>query len=142
MKTILSATILSVFGAQAALAGPYDGVYKQAANAECAMIGVDGGAVRIADGIFYGVEVECRMADPVNVLDMDALLYTMQCSGEDQVFSERAMLMNKAEGNGIIMDWDGYAFVYDRCPEPGAVVVDAPATDDSAAPVTDAAATE
>ncbi|WP_394154694.1 hypothetical protein [Loktanella salsilacus] len=142
MKTNLTATLLILIGAHAAVAGPYDGVYKQAANAECALVGVDGGAVRIADGIFYGVEVECRMADPVNVLDMDALLYTMQCSGADQVFSERAMLMNKAQGDGIIMVWDGYAFVYDRCPEPGAVAVDTPAEPAAAAPVTDAAATE
>ena len=103
------------------LAGPYDGTYKQAANSECALVGVDGGAVRIADDIFYGVEVECRMSDPVNVIDMDALLYSMQCSGEDQIFTERAMVMDKAEDNGIIMVWNGYAFVYDRCPEEGAV---------------------
>ncbi len=105
--------------AWSAIAGPYDGTYRQAANAECALVGVDGGSVKIEDDIFYGVEVECRMADPVNVLEMDALLYTMQCSGEDQVFSERAMLMNKAQDDGIIMVWDGYAFVFDRCPEPG-----------------------
>jgi hypothetical protein len=131
MKTIFGSALFVMLAAQAALAGPYDGVYKQAANAECALVGVDGGAVRIDNEIFHGVEVECLMVDPVNVLEMDALLYTMQCSGSDQVFSERAMLMNKAEGDGIIMVWDGYAFVYDRCPEPGApapvdVAVDTP----------------
>ena len=98
-----------------AAAGPFDGIYKQAANAECALVGVDGGSVRIADDIFYGVEVECRMSNPVNVMEMDALLYTMQCSGEDQVFTERAMVMDKAQDDGIIMIWNGYAFVYDRC---------------------------
>lgn len=103
--------------ASAALCGPYDGTYKQAANAECALVGVDGGSVKIDNGIFFGVELECRMTNPVNVLDMDALLYTMQCSGQDQVFTERAMLMNKAQGDGIIMVWNGYAFVYDRCSE-------------------------
>ena len=61
-----------------ALAGPYDGTYKQAANSECGLVGVDGGAVRIEEDIFYGVEAECRMSDPVNVIDMDALLYSMQ----------------------------------------------------------------
>ena len=104
-------------------ATPYDGVYKQAANAECALVGVDGGAIEVRDGIFYGVEAECRMTRPVDVLEMDATLYTMQCSGEDQVWTERAMLMKPAadpetgEKSGLIMIWDGFAFVYEGCSE-------------------------
>jgi len=27
------------------------------------------------------------------------------------------MLLNSKEGNGLIMVWNGYAFVYDRCAE-------------------------
>lgn len=101
-----------------ATATPYDGTYRQNANAECGLVGVGGGALKIKDGIFYGVEVECRMTRPVQVVNMDATLYTMQCSGEDQVWTERAMLMNDAETDGgIIMLWDGYAFRYSRCPE-------------------------
>ncbi|MFZ3582066.1 hypothetical protein ACOI1H_07850 [Loktanella sp. DJP18] len=134
MKSICGHAMLAGLCATATMAGPYDGTYRQAANAECALVGIDGGSVKIEDDIFYGVEVECRMANPVNVLDMDALLYTMQCSGDDTVFSERAMLMNKAQDDGIIMVWDGYAFVYDRCPAPG----DGPSVTD---PVADAAPT-
>lgn len=99
----------------AVMAEAFDGVYKQTANSECGLVGVDGGAVEIRDGIFYGVEVECRMTRPVNVLQMDAQLFTMQCSGEDQAWTERAMLMKPAEDDGIIMLWDGYAFVYEAC---------------------------
>lgn len=98
-----------------ALAGPFDGVYKQTANAECALVGVDGGSLEIKDGIFYGVETECVMTRPVNVVDMDATLYTMQCSGDDTVWTERAMLMDDKEDDGLIMVWNGYAFRYDRC---------------------------
>ncbi len=101
-----------------ALATPYDGIYRQAANAECGLVGVDGAAIEIRDGIFYGVEMQCRMSRPVNVLDMDATLYTMECSGEGEQWSERAMVMNAADGGGIIMVWNGYAFKYTRCPEP------------------------
>jgi hypothetical protein len=97
------------------LAGPYDGVYKQVANADCANVGVDGGALKIEDGIFYGVEVECRMTRPVDVLEMDGTLYTMQCSGGDQGGTERAMIMDSAEDDGIIMIWNGYAFAYAAC---------------------------
>lgn len=100
-------------------ATPYDGTYRQNANAECALVGVDGGSLKIEDGIFYGVEMECRMTRPVQVVDMNATLYTMACSGEDQVWTERAMLMNDGEiDGGIIMMWDGYAFRYSRCDDP------------------------
>ena len=126
MRQDLRITLALIGMTSPAFGDPYDGTYRQAANSECALVGIDGGSVRIADGIFYGVEVSCRMTNPVNVLDMDALLYTMQCSGEDQEFSERAMLMNKAQGDGIIMVWDGYAFVYDRCPDRSTVAPAAP----------------
>jgi len=101
-----------------AMATPYDGTYRQNANADCGLVGVDGGALRIEDGIFYGVENECRMTRPVNVVDMDATLYTMECSGEGTRWTERAMVMEAAEGDGIVMIWDGYAFRYDRCTPP------------------------
>ncbi|MDG1862642.1 MAG: hypothetical protein P8J02_05405 [Yoonia sp.] len=74
--------------------------------------------MKIENGIFYGVEVECRMTSPVSVNDMDATLYTMQCSGGDQIWTERAMLMLNKQADGIIMVWNGYAFVYDRCADP------------------------
>jgi len=114
-----------------AIAGamPYDGTYRQNANAECAFVGVDGGALRIEDGIFYGVEMECRMTSPVNVVDMDATLYSMNCSGNDQVWTERAMLMDDAENDGIIMVWNGYAFRYSRCPDETIAIEPTTATD-------------
>lgn len=107
------ALIPALAGAQA-----YDGTYRQVANADCANVGVDGGSLKIEGGIFYGVEVECRMTRPVNVVDMDATLYTMVCSGPDQSWTERAMLMLSKEDDGLIMVWNGYAFKYDRCPMP------------------------
>lgn len=117
-SAVLTLTVAPVM----ALAGPYDGTYKQAANADCGLVGVDGGSLRIADGIFYGVESQCRMTRPVNVVDMEATLYTMQCTGEGTVWTERAMLMKPAGSgeagtpDGLIMVWNGYAFVYEGCP--------------------------
>jgi len=107
--------VLAYLAPSLATASPYDGIYRQNANAECALVGADGGSLEIREGIFYGVEVECRMTRPVSVVNMDATLYTMQCSGEGQSWSERAMLMQDAEDDGIIMIWDGYAFRYSRC---------------------------
>ncbi|WP_286163889.1 hypothetical protein [Loktanella sp. PT4BL] len=99
-------------------ASPYDGVYKQTANAECALVGVDGGSLKIEENIFYGVEVECHMINPVEVEDMNATIYEMQCSGEGEAWTERAMLMPDAQGTGLYMIWSGYAFRYDRCEAP------------------------
>ena len=114
MKLALALTLAPAL----AMATPYDGTYRQTANAECALIGVDGGALKIEDGIFYGVEMECRMTRPVSVVNMDATLYTLRCSGNDQIWTERTMLMNDAEvEGGIIMLWEGYAFRYSRCPD-------------------------
>ncbi|WP_296422751.1 hypothetical protein [Yoonia sp.] len=98
-----------------AAAGPYDGIYKQTANAECSLVGTDGGSLRIAEGTFFGVDVTCRMTRPVDVNDMDATIYTMICSGEGQTWTERAILMTDADSAGIYMIWNGYAFRYDRC---------------------------
>ncbi|MGR3485567.1 MAG: hypothetical protein ACU0BF_09490 [Paracoccaceae bacterium] len=95
----------------------FDGVYRQAANAECGLVGANGGAVEIAGGIFRGVELECRMENPVDVRDMDAVLYDMTCSGEDDAWSERAMLLRAADGSDdLIMVWNGYVFRYGLCP--------------------------
>jgi len=108
-----------------ALAGasPYDGIYKQVANADCGLVGVDGGALEIRDGVFYGVDMQCRMTRPVNVNAMDATLYTMECAGAEQSWTERALMMKPApvEGDetpGLIMLWNGYAFVYEGCKAP------------------------
>lgn len=101
-------------------AGPFDGDYRTGPDADCSRIGEDGGALRIRDGIFEGVESSCRMTNPVQVVDMDAKLYTFECSGEGEVWKERTLLMNAADGQGIIMLWNGYAFTYERCPAPKA----------------------
>lgn len=111
------AVILLVLLPGMAFSGPWDGTYRQAANAECGLVGVDGGALRIAEGVFTGVGMTCAMTRPVNVLDMDATLYTMECAGESQSWTERAMMMQDAQSDGIIMVWNGYAFRYDRCPD-------------------------
>lgn len=112
----LAAMIWAALAVQAGAGeASYDGIYRQAANADCAMVGTHGGAISIKDGVFTGVESSCRMTKPVSVVDMDATLFTFQCTGEGTVWSERAMIMHKAEKDGIIMVWNGYAFVYDRC---------------------------
>ena len=116
MRRYLTAAALACIAGPLA-AGPFDGIYRQTDDAECALVGVDGGSLRIADGIFFGVGSQCLMTRPVDVVDMDATLYTMDCSASGESWTERAMLMQTPEGDGIFMIWNGYVFRYGRCPE-------------------------
>lgn len=127
MKSILTPPAALLIMASVASATSFDGTYRLTSDADCTAVGMDGGALRIEDGIFYGVESQCRMTNPVNVVDMDAKLYTMQCSGEGETWTERAMLMRSASG-GIIIAWNGYAFAYETC-DAADIALDALRTD-------------
>lgn len=114
-----------------ASAGAFDGVYRQGPETDCAKLGQDGGALRIQDNVFEGVENTCRMENPVDVRDMDAVLFDMMCSGEGENWQARALFMRAAD-DGLIMVWNGFAFKYDSCPAPQAEAApQAPAQDAS-----------
>ncbi|MFQ6553611.1 hypothetical protein AAD018_014835 [Aestuariibius insulae] len=115
---ILKSGAFTAFGvtfAHAVAAGPFDGVYRQSAEADCTAIGVEGGALKIEGGVFTGVDNSCRMERPVSIVDMDAKIYDMVCTGEGSDWQARAIVMRAADG-GIVMMWDGYAFKYEACP--------------------------
>ena len=116
-RPVLLALLLCLPGLGQAL--PWDGTYRLSEGADCDRVGEEGGALRIEEGVLTGVGSSCRMTEPVDVLDLDATLYVMECQGEGQSWTERAMLMEAAEGDGIFLLWRGYAFRYDRCPGPG-----------------------
>lgn len=112
--------VFVAFGTTICLAGGanaagFDGLWRSSPTTDCSVSGVEGGALRIEEGILYGVENQCRMTMPVDVRDMDAVLFDMACEGEGAAWTDRAMLMNGANG-GLILVWDGYAFAYDACP--------------------------
>ncbi|WP_425040425.1 hypothetical protein [Primorskyibacter sp. S187A] len=87
-------------------AGPWDGLYRPAGSPDwnCLDIGMDGGALQFEDDIFKGVETECLLANPVNVREMDAILYNMRCTGEGTTSAERAMVMRTPQGVALIRD--------------------------------------
>ena len=99
-----------------AAATPYDGRYKQTTDSDCGVIGQEGGAIEIEDGIFKGVELQCRMTRPVSVVDMDATLY-VQCSGQAEL-DGTCPCYASCKRDDVIMLWDGYAFVYEACAQP------------------------
>jgi len=96
--------------------GSFDGIYRQVAGADCARIGEEGGALKVEDNTFIGVGSQCTMISPVSVRDMNAVLYDMECEGEDTHWVERVLFMKAADA-GLIMVWNGYAFKYDNCSE-------------------------
>ncbi|WP_416510469.1 hypothetical protein [Aliiroseovarius sp. YM-037] len=113
LPALIAAT---VFSAGIAQAGAFDGIFRQTAESDCTLIGQDGGALKIEDDVFFGVESQCNMANPTDVRDMDAVLYDMECSGEGTTWIARALFMHAAD-DGLIMVWNGFAFKYDRCTE-------------------------
>jgi len=96
------------------LATPYDGLYRPnydvAAAWDCERIGVDGGALAIEDDKLMGVETTCTLSDPVEVRDMDGVLYDASCSSEGEAYGQRIMLLAHEFGvyvirDGVVLDW-------------------------------------
>ncbi|TRD22608.1 hypothetical protein FEV53_04115 [Palleronia caenipelagi] len=71
-------------------------------------------ALRIADSRIDGVDTTCRMTNPFDVRDMDAVLFDLVCESVEGEFTERAMFVQAADG-GLIVVWSGYAYKYERC---------------------------
>ena len=103
------AAIFAALGlATSAAAGPFDGIYRPAgdwaAGWDCRTVGSDGGALAIRDGRFFGVENVCALTNPVQVRDMNAVLFDGECTGEGMTYSERLMLMAIPGGVAVIRD--------------------------------------
>ena len=85
-----------------------DGLYRPdadwAEDWDCRSVGQDGGAVEIRDGVFHGVEAQCKLTNPVSVRDMDATLYDAICTGEGESWQARLMIMDTAEGIVTLRD--------------------------------------
>ena len=97
-----------------ALATPYDGLYRPnydfALGWDCTTVGMDGGALALEGDRLIGLENACRLSAPVEVRDMNAVLYDASCSGEGETTSERIMLMAHEFGvyvirDGMVLDW-------------------------------------
>lgn len=98
----------------------FEGLWRANPTTDCAYTGGEGTALKVEDGVLYGVGNQCTMTSPVDVRDMQAVLYDMDCEGEDDDFVERAMFMEAADG-GLYLIWDGIAFKYDACGEDAAI---------------------
>ena len=71
-------------------------------------------AYRIQNGEMTGLESSCFMTNPVEVRDMSATLYDMDCAGEGETWTFRMMLMIDRDG-ALVRVTDGQALISPRC---------------------------
>ncbi|QBF34040.1 hypothetical protein [Thalassococcus sp. S3] len=106
----MRAALLLLALGTAAQAGPYpyDGLYRPDADWaegwDCQSVGIDGGALAVRGGQFFGVENTCTLSNPTQIRDMDATLYDATCTGEGMTSTERLMLMRLPDGLAVIRD--------------------------------------
>lgn len=112
--TTFSVVAMSAVLSTAAIAGPFDGIYRPNSDTagiwDCQIIGADGGAFAIFGDELFGLENQCKLANPVNITGMDAILYDATCSGEGFIESHRTMILRNDHGvyvisNGYAADW-------------------------------------
>ena len=98
MRRVLAASV--VLWAGSAGAGPFDGVYvahpdAQPANrAACADL-----AILIAEDRLRYFDVTCTLANPVQIRDMDALLFDGQCALDGTPKAGRVLIRRMASGD-------------------------------------------
>lgn len=102
-------------------AGPFDGLYRPnydwALAWDCTTVGVDGGALAVENDTLTAVDNSCTLSDPVEVRDMEAVLYDAECSGDGGASAGRIMLM--AHDFGLYVIRDGFVLDWIRCGEAG-----------------------
>ncbi len=97
------------------LVGPasaVDGVYRPTNRETCPVLG-DDWRFEIERPFLYWHETTCEMTKPVNVNDMNATLYTLQCRGEGETWTKRALVMEHPTWM-VYLDNDG-AKTYHLC---------------------------
>jgi len=115
MRALLAGVLTGLLACATATASAhgYDGVYRFPGTQGCTFLGIDNGVIQIRRGVLSGTENDCRMTNPVEVRDMDATLYDLQCQGEGMGWQERAMIIRS--GNGVVIARRGYAQEFERC---------------------------
>lgn len=83
-------------------------------NAEA--IGQDGGALGVSSQQLIGIDNTCTLANPVNIRDMDAVLYDATCTAEAETSTARVMIMPSPGGVYIIRDQ--LVFEWEMCAAP------------------------
>jgi len=95
----------------------FDGLYHPEGQrgwfCDLQSLGQEGGALGIQDNMLIGVENTCSLTNPVNVRDMDAVLYDLKCEAEGETSQERALIARS--DTGVIILRDGFAAKWTLC---------------------------
>lgn len=110
---ILLGSVLPVVAA----AGPFDGLYRPsgAGDWDCREIGMEGGALAVAEGRIDFIEGFCRLENPVAVRGMAAVLYDGACVTEGRDSAQRLLLMKHADRGGLYVISDGQVLDWIAC---------------------------
>lgn len=110
------AMVFGLMAAGAAQAGPFDGTYiprgKGGSFWNCVYNGQEGGAIWIEDNWYHPIEDPvCRLTNPVQVRDMPAVLFDLECGDDNKAGNERVMFVRRPGGmfevrSGWMVDWE------------------------------------
>jgi hypothetical protein len=113
----MRAASLALLAALSSPALAFDGLCRPdqpwAEGWDCQTIGMDGGALAVREGRFYGVENTCELTNPTAIRGMEGVLYDAVCSGEGETETYRMMLMRVDGGLAVIRD--GWVNLLKRC---------------------------
>jgi hypothetical protein len=113
----MRAASLALLAALSSPALAFDGLYRPdqpwAEGWDCQTIGMDGGALAVREGRFYGVENTCELTNPTAIRGMEGVLYDAVCSGEGETETYRMVLMRVDGGLAVIRD--GWVNLLKRC---------------------------
>lgn len=92
----------------AAIASPYDGLYRPdtdwAQGWDCTSVGADGGAISFGGDQYFGIENQCSLSNPTPIRGMDATLFDADCSAEGESYTYRLMVMATDAGIAVIQN--------------------------------------
>ena len=114
MRLLLSTFILNSFLAGAALSEPFyvgDWAYP---GGSCVFDHSASGSVRFSETTFWGVETKCDLTNPVEIRDMDGILFDLVCLGEGMQYTERMLLLQEYDGR-LTTHSGGYTNTYTPC---------------------------
>lgn len=114
MRLLISSIALSTLLAGVALAEPfYVGTWAYNGGS-CSTDGAEGGALRLSESTFWGLENKCEMTNPVEIRDMDGILFDMECWGEGTQYTYRFLVLQEYDGS-LTTHGNGFTNTYQRC---------------------------
>ena len=114
MRRILIATFVYTFFVSSALAQSFyvgDWAYP---GGSCVFDHSASGVIRLSETTFWGTETKCDLTNPVEIRDMDGILFDLMCLGEGMEYTERMLLLQAYDGS-LTTHSDGFTNTYTLC---------------------------